>query len=129
MFTNLNVFKMADTMAVHAGQRQAIIAQNVANADTPGYQAQDLTPFAESFQKQSGGGFMRASRASHLTASLGGNAEAVGAKRNPASDPNGNSVSVEQEMLKAVDVKRQHDRAIAIYKSSLSIIRASIGRG
>lgn len=128
MFTNLNVFKMAEAMAVHAGQRQAIIAQNVANADTPGYQAQDLTSFAESFQKQSSGGFMRASRANHLNAGSGG-AKVTGIKMNPASDPNGNSVSIEQEMLKAVDVKRQHDRAIAIYKSSLSIIRASIGRG
>ncbi|MGR3659613.1 MAG: FlgB family protein [Paracoccaceae bacterium] len=128
MFTNLNVFRMAEAMAVHAGQRQAIIAQNVANADTPGYQARDLTAFAESFEKQASGGFMRTSRASHLNAGLGSGIEVTGVKMNPASDPNGNSVSIEQEMLRAVDVKRQHDRAIAIYKSSLSIIRVSLGR-
>ena len=31
-------------------------------------------------------------------------------------------------MLKAVDVMRQHDRALAIYKSSLNILRTSLGR-
>ncbi|MFT5005586.1 MAG: flagellar basal-body rod protein FlgB [Paracoccaceae bacterium] len=129
MFTNLNVFRMAEAMAVHAGQRQAVIAQNVANADTPGYQAQDLTPFADSYQNQNSGGFMRATRANHLNAGSSGGNEMAGVKMNLATDPNDNSVSIEQEMLKAVDVKRQHDRAIAIYKSSLSILRASIGRG
>jgi flagellar basal-body rod protein FlgB len=43
--------------------------------------------------------------------------------------PNGNSVSLETEMVKAVEVKRQHDQALAIYKSSMNVLRASIGRG
>lgn len=128
MFTNLNVFKMAQAMAVHAGQRQVIIAQNVANADTPGYQAKDLMPFAESYQSSDGGGTMRMTRPGHIgghvTDGLGLNA----ANSNGSTDPNGNSVSIEQEMLKAVDVKQQHERALAIYKSSLSILRVSLGR-
>ena len=40
----------------------------------------------------------------------------------------GPTVSIEEEMLKAVEVTRQHDRALAIYKSSLSILRSSLGR-
>jgi flagellar basal-body rod protein FlgB len=128
MFTNLNVFKMAEAMAVHAGQRQAIIAQNVANADTPGYQARDLVSFADSFRRQNSQVFMPASRASHLNANSSGNQELSGTVVGKDSDPNENSVSVEQEMLRAVDAKRQHDRALAIYKSSLTIIRTSLGR-
>ena len=56
MFSNLTVFKTAHAMAVHAGARQALIAQNVANADTPGYRARDLPSFAESFAPQRGEG-------------------------------------------------------------------------
>ena len=44
------------------------------------------------------------------------------------SDPNGNSVAIEDEILRSVDAKRQHDRALAIYRSSLNILRTSIGR-
>lgn len=128
MFTNLNVFKMAEAMAVHAGQRQAIIAQNVANADTPRYQARDMASFADGFQQQDSKGFMQATRVSHLNFGSSGSQELPNSKMNPDSDPNNNSVSIEQEMLKAVEAKRQHDRAIAIYKSSLTIIRTSLGR-
>lgn len=128
MFTNLNVFKMAEAMAVHAGQRQAIIAQNVANADTPGYQARDLISFVDSFQQQNGRNFMQASRAGHLSTGSVVGRDLNDSKMNLESDPNDNSVSIEQEMLRAADAKRQHDRAIAIYKSSLKIIRTSLGR-
>ncbi len=49
-------------------------------------------------------------------------------EREGERDPNGNSVSLETEMLNAVSAKRQHDRALAIYKSSLTVLRASLGR-
>ena len=45
MFYDLNVFKTAYAMATHAGQRQAVIARNMANADTPGYQTRDIESF------------------------------------------------------------------------------------
>ena len=44
------------------------------------------------------------------------------------TNPNGNGVSLEEQMLHAVDVKRQHDRALAIYKFSLGVLRSSIGQ-
>jgi len=43
-------------------------------------------------------------------------------------EPNGNSVSVENELLRSVDIRRQHDHSIAIYRSTLSILRTSLGR-
>ena len=43
MYTNLNVLKAAHALATHAGQRQSVVAQNVANADTPGYRRKMTT--------------------------------------------------------------------------------------
>ena len=43
--------------------------------------------------------------------------------------PNGNSVSLEAEMVKAVEVRQQHEMALAIYRSSSNVVRASLGRG
>ena len=48
--------------------------------------------------------------------------------RGAARDPNGNSVSLETEMLRAVDVQRQHSLALAIYRSGLSVLRTAISR-
>jgi len=129
MFTELNVFKLANAMATHAGARQALVSQNVANADTPGYHAKDIKPFAEVFDDNAQQGDMRASRHNHLNGSSDQGLSWTVSTSDAGTDPNNNSVSVETEILKGVEVKRQHDKALAIYKSSMNVIRASLGRG
>ncbi|CUH79723.1 flagellar basal-body rod protein FlgB [Tropicibacter naphthalenivorans] len=124
MFQNLDVFKTAMAMARHAGLKQAYSAQNIANADTPGYRAKDIPEFAKSVRDSLQG--QRATRAKHLNGSTGRSVDFT--ERRQALDPNGNTVSLEEEMVKAVDAKRQSDRALAIYRSNLSILRSAIGR-
>jgi flagellar basal-body rod protein FlgB len=127
MFTNLNVFRLAHAMASHAGQRQAVIARNVANADTPGYRARDITPFAGAEVQPAGTFSMRADRPTHLNGATSPAWAEVAADGDAA--PDGNTVSVEIEMMKAVEARRQHDRAITIYKSALGVLRTGLGRG
>lgn len=127
MFTDLNVFNLAHAMAVHAGRRQAVIARNVANADTPGYRARDIAPFSDSVASGPGTA-MTARRRTHLNGQGATGWAGTVAAGAGVVDPNGNSVSLEQEMLKAVDTRRQHDRALAIYRSALNILRTGLGR-
>lgn len=124
MFQNLDVFRTAMDMARHAGTQQAYSAQNIANADTPGYRARSLPAFRETMRDAMMG--QRATREAHLNGSRG--REVDFRESRDAMDPNGNTVSLEQEMVNAVGAKRQHDRALAIYRSNLSILRASLGR-
>ncbi|PTV95168.1 flagellar basal-body rod protein FlgB [Rhodobacter aestuarii] len=127
MFGKLEMFQMAQGMARQAALRESAIATNIANADTPGYQARDVSDFSETYRSEHGEG-MRATRSGHLGAD-GAHRVEVAQVRNPgASSPDGNDVSLEDEMVKAVEVKRQHDLALAIYKSSLNVLRASLGR-
>ena len=42
--------------------------------------------------------------------------------------PNGNSVSLEAEMVKSVEARQNHDMALAIYRATSDVIRASLGR-
>lgn len=124
MFQNLDVFRTAMAMARHAGLQQAVSAQNIANADTPGYRARDIPAFASTLRDAMGS--QRATRASHLH---GGNSRDIDmTERRDVLDPNGNTVSLEEEMVMAVGAKRQHDRALAIYKSNLTMLRAAVGR-
>ena len=124
MFQKVEVIQMAHALAAHAGARQAAIARNVAHADTPGYRATDLPGFAESWRAAGG---LRATRAGHL----GGTAALTLAPRpvpgQPA--PNGNTVSLEAEMVRAAEVRHQHDLALSIYRSASNVMRASLGRG
>ncbi len=124
MFGKLDVTRMAQALAAHAGARQGVIAQNIAQADTPGYRAQDVPKFAETYRED---GALRATRAGHIG---GGVSVADPVARDVAgsASPNGNTVSLEAEMVKAVDVKQQHDMALAIYRSVSDVMRASLGR-
>jgi len=113
-------------MAVHAGTRQAVVAQNLANADTPGYEARDVAPFNTLIDTHAQQFTIKATRAAHLNAPMGPLQIDVSPRDGAQADPNGNSVSLEAEMLHAVDVKRQHDRAVAIYKSALGVLRTAV---
>ncbi|GAW36415.1 flagellar basal body rod protein FlgB [Roseovarius sp. A-2] len=128
MFENLDIFRMSHAMARHAGARQAVVAQNMANADTPGYAARDIAPFAALYETGGQATAPRATRPGHLLGDGPGRFEPI---RDDAAtqDPNGNSVSLETEMLRAIDVQRQHSRALAIYRSSLTVLRTALGRG
>jgi flagellar basal-body rod protein FlgB len=127
MFEKLNVFNMAQSLAKYSGARQSVIAENVANADTPGYRARDLASFSDTYSTDTWTP-MRATRPGHL---LTGDAQsqdpvAHAVYRPGAQSPNGNSVSIEQEMFAAAEAKQDHDTALAIYRSALSVLRTSI---
>lgn len=131
MFENLEVFKISHAMAVHAGQKQAVAAQNVANADTPEYKAHDVAPFAQTYQDNMANrdvSGQRSTRIKHLNGAPSGSVAAPIVDESSVASPNGNTVSLEDEMLKSLGAKRQHDRALAIYKSSLTILRATLRR-
>ena len=121
------LMKMAQSLARHSGARQAQIAKNIANADVPGYRARDIVDFSESF-RQSQAADVRMTRGGHMSGREFGGAYAT-FDLGGESSPNGNNVSVEVEMARGTDAKSSHDLALAVYKSSLDILRASLGRG
>lgn len=125
MFENLELIQMAQSLAAHSGARMAVIAENVANADTPGYKAKDLQSFDQVYATEPGQ--MRATRAGHLTSSSSLAVPLPEAVKGHAS-PNGNSVSLEAEMVKSVEARQSHDMALAIYRATAEVIRISLGR-
>lgn len=132
MFQKMELFRMSAAMAEHAGKRQALAAQNMANVDTPGYQARRLKSFADLTQ---GTGLSAsdafsgwASRRGHLHGSGETSVSAQITKEKNGAALDGNTVSVDREMLESVSARREHDRAIAIYKSTLKILQTTLAR-
>lgn len=125
MFAQIDTMRMARDLGAHAAQRQRVIATNVANADTPGYRARDLPEFEESLRR--GSLELRTTRAGHLAAGLSGPPfRAVEAEGEPS--PNGNTVSLEDEMVRSADAKREFDLSLAVMQSGLNLMRTAIGR-
>lgn len=125
MFKPIELFSQANAMARHAAAKQSVVAENVANADTPGFKAKDVAP-----QEMRGGSkAFRATRPAHLMPASQSTEIAVIRDELASSKPNGNSVSLEMEMLKSIEAERSHGRAIAVYQSALNVLKTSIGRG
>jgi flagellar basal-body rod protein FlgB len=89
--------------------RQSLVAQNIANIDTPGYRALDVAPFARVLEKaglEKTGFEMAASSAGHLRTAP---ADAIAADVRPAegweSTHSGNTVSAEAEMIRVGDIR------------------------
>lgn len=128
MYQSLDLFQTAVAMARHAGTRQAVVARNIANADTPGYRAQQIAPFGDVY----GAAPMsqiRQSRPGHLAPDPRLRVTAAPVVGGTEASPNGNTVSLEDEMLASVAVSRDHNRALAVYRHGLTILRTALGRG
>ncbi len=125
MFEKLELTRMAQALGAHAGSRMAVIAGNIAHADTPGYKARDIADFASVYEADAEA--MKATRAGHLGAPARPGSP-VPFESGGAEAPNGNSVSLELEMVKSVEARQEHEMALAIYRATSDVIRASLGR-
>jgi flagellar basal-body rod protein FlgB len=128
MLKTPDIMRMAQDLARHAGARQSQIARNIANSDTPDYRARDLVSFSETYREMRSGDDLRMTRAAHVAR---GTAEPKFRSFDAGGEsaPNGNTVSLETEMVRATRAKSDHDLALTVYRSSLDIIRTSLGRG
>tara|TARA_R110002073_G_scaffold66499_1_gene165932 strand:+ start:42 stop:422 length:381 start_codon:yes stop_codon:yes gene_type:complete len=126
LYQSLTIFQTAGAMAKNAGARQAVIARNVANADTPGYRARTIQDFASSYNAAPASR-AKATRPGHMGQGAN-NSAPVETYSTAEPSPNGNSVSIEEEMLNAVRVSSENTRALAIYRHGLNVIRMALGR-
>ena len=113
-------------------QRQDILSQNVANADTPGYVARDLKPmdFAHALKGAGTGSSMMTTNSRHISLSQarGGAAFEDRAAPDVAASPNGNAVSLEMQMIKVSDTQAQFAAAANLYGKAMSMMKTAIGR-
>lgn len=123
---------LADNMRWHEA-RQKLLAENVANAETPNYRGRDLTPY--SFEDH-----MRTlSTASvgtvttnpmHIAASTGDGDGGFDPHRANSFEvtPEGNAVSLEDEMMKVTTNEMDYQTATGLYTRSMKILRTALGR-
>ncbi|MDJ1158442.1 flagellar basal body rod protein FlgB [Chelatococcus sp. SYSU_G07232] len=107
--------------------RQKVLAENVANADTPGFKPRDLREPAAGRSGRGDIGMVRTSPA-HLVAAGGTSGfDGRDAKRFEVS-PSGNGVSLEEEMMKVAQNQTDFQMATTLYSKSLSLLKVAIGR-
>ncbi|MEX6634711.1 FlgB family protein [Hyphococcus lacteus] len=119
MFNDLKILHTASMLARHSVERHAQIADNIANADTPGFKAKDLEAFSEAFARSERNAMMGTDHQGFKASKV--NTPGV-------ASPNGNTVSLEDQMTRSTAASRDHDTALTIYSKTLSMLRSSLGR-
>jgi flagellar basal-body rod protein FlgB len=127
--SQIPLFQMLRGRLSYLSDRQKLISENVANSDTPGYAPRDLKPFSFQAQMQaqapSGASSMAVTQPGHMLpahAKKPGAATPV-ATKDSETTLDGNSVVLEEEMLKMGQARMDYDAAIGFYQKSLNLIR------
>ncbi|HWA59878.1 MAG TPA: flagellar basal body rod protein FlgB [Caulobacteraceae bacterium] len=135
---DIPLFAMLRGRLGYLSERQRLIAQNVANADTPGYTPQDLKPFT--LQGISPGASAPAGTLAPVAPQVTSSMHLAG--RGPRSAPvapfqpvsaedsettlNGNGVSLEDEMMKLTEARMNYDAVIGFYQKSLGLLHMAV---
>ena len=122
--TQIALFDLADKRLAWVDRRQQVLAQNIANADTPHFQARDVVPFSTQIT--------RAGLAPVLTNPMHLSAvQAVGGAnvvQVTERAPDGNAVSLDVELSKVADTDATHELVGDLYKKYLGFFRIAIGK-
>ncbi|MDD7909020.1 MULTISPECIES: flagellar basal body rod protein FlgB [Pseudovibrio] len=121
------LFDLASRQSTWLSVRQATIAENVSQSDTPGYAAKEVEPFRDVLDKTQLG--MAATSAGHIGGDFR-NARDIGTEE---AEPwqvsaSKNSVSLEQEMIKSGEVARAHQLNTAVVQKFHGLMLASLGK-
>ena len=110
--------------------RQKLLAENVSNADTPGFQPKDLRvpTFAPSGAVTGGALAVERTNPAHLASASGRRGEDASHARRFEVTPSGNAVSLEDEMLKVAQNQSDYQLAASLYQKSLQMLRTAVGR-
>lgn len=119
---------MKDRMS-YLGQKSAVLAQNVANANTPGFQAKELAPFvsfAEEMKKASD--TMSVTSTKHIVpASMSGVNASTKKMRSFEVLPSGNTIDLEQQMMEVSKTTVEYQADVSIYQKFMTLFRMALG--
>jgi flagellar basal-body rod protein FlgB len=121
----MGLFDLAERKLAWVDKRQGLLAQNIANANSPGYVAKDLQPFAKLLAQSMPD--MAVTNAAHMTgtSSVGRTDPMI---RPSERAPDGNAVSIETEMTKVADDASTQALVTNLYHKYLGLFRIAIGK-
>jgi flagellar basal-body rod protein FlgB len=121
----LDLSNLAARQADWLSTRQKLISENVSHADTPGYQARDVKPFVDLVE--SGAQRLTVTSPRHIAIDPASPSSVGTAAARPWDvKHSGNSVSLDQQMMKASEVRSAYNLNIGIVRAFNRMLLASV---
>ncbi|WP_375195287.1 flagellar biosynthesis protein FlgB [Sphingobium sp.] len=124
----------------HLSERQRVIAQNIANGETPGFKAQTVEAPDFSSLVQVYGGSSGKPRVGRPQVHLSGGMAALGARMPRGGSgvvaetdisetkPDGNNITLEDQLLKMGEVQSDFAAMTNLYRKQIGLLKTAIGR-
>ena len=137
--SNVSIFSMLRTKMQWHQERQRLLAENVANADTPKFRPRDLSALKPDPARQATASVTLArTTPAHLAQSAravlfpmrvdAGAQFQLDRRGDFEVRPTGNAVSLEDEMLKVASNAMDFQAATALYTRGLGLIKTALGK-
>ena len=120
----IGLFDLAEARMAWVDRRQQVLAQNIANADTPGYKPRDVTPFASQLES-----VLALTRPD--PADLAGPEDSAASLKKsltPQVAVDGNAVSVTDQLAKVADTSSTQELVQNIYKKYMGFFMTALGK-
>jgi len=128
--TGGNLMQALKTRMHFHQSRQKVLAENVANADSPGFRPMDVR--APAVRTGAGGvGEVSLARTSAGHMGIGGRSDGFDSARARRFEttPSGNAVNLEDEMMKVAQNQSDYQLAASLYSKGLGLMKIAIGKG
>lgn len=130
-FNDTTILRLAKTQMRYQGQRQALLSENIANIDTPGYQALDLKPlnFSNLAEIEAKRLEIRATSPAHMVGVRRDTGPFRDAKSRETFEttPVGNNVVLEEQMSKVNLTGINFQMASGLYKKMNTMVKSALG--
>jgi flagellar basal-body rod protein FlgB len=131
--SDIPILSMLRTRLDWSQERQRLLAENVANSDTPNFRARDLAPPqfvapAQLAMSVSNVTLARTEGGHISSASLSGSSYHSEVKAGYEVRPTGNAVNIEEEMMKVAANQMDYQAVTALYTRSLNLLKTAIGK-
>jgi flagellar basal-body rod protein FlgB len=124
---HIGLLDLAERRLAWTDRRLAVLARNVANADTPGFKPHDLQPFTAALDNANSVRPMR-TQPNHLPGTTGTATPGDIVDRTQMQSPNGNAVALDDQLVKVADTQATHSLVVTIYRKYLSMFGMALGR-
>ena len=125
--TKIGLFDLAEKRLTWTAQRQTVLAANIANANTPGFQARDVTSFA---QVLSGTGTMAPAQTQpgHMSRTVSTDVASLTRQPPKVRALDGNSVALDEQLTKVADTETTVSLVTTIWKKYVGMFNTALGR-
>ena len=128
--SRLSLFSFITQRMTWLGERQKLLAENIANADTPGFVSRDLKKFDVAAAARASGGRIElaVSDPAHGSGTRSGAGLATQKNKPVETTISGNTVSLDQELMKAADTAMDYQLVTNLYRKQLGMLRSVLSR-